>query len=450
MTKSNTCLTVCLIFIGGLFVVSVFEISPFWGFLFSLPNFAEAETQFDGLVVKEPIVAENSLKLVVQKTDEQKSKILIITEKYPHYNYGDKLGIIGFRKKPENFAQFDYQGYLAKNDIYSVIYYPKIKLESINNGSFLLRTLFNFKNSVKNNIERIMPRPEVAVLEALELGDKGGLSDEFKEKLNLTGTRHIVAISGMHIVILSNILMFILIGLGFWRGQAFYFTLGLLTLFIIMIGAPASAVRAGVMGGVLLLSRKIGRLSSSGRAIVFVATIMLIINPLLLKFDIGFQLSFLAALGIIYIKPIFDERMNKILPDRFNSWLRKGKFRKEMKGAAIMTLAAQFSTLPILVYNFGRISFISLLANILIVPAIPYIMGAGLIFSLIAVISPFLGLILIWPMWFMLAFITKLVNLLSKIPFAAYEIFNVHWAWLVAYYILLTSFTIWRKNKTLI
>lgn len=111
-----------------------------------------------------------------------------------------------------------------------------------------------------------------------------------------------------------------------------------------------------------------------------------------------------------------------------------------------MTLAAQIATLPILVYNFGRISLISPLANILIVPALPYIMGAGFIFSLASIIWIGLGKILIWPVWFFFAYITKLVELLSNIPFAAREISNVHWIWLVAYYILLIGFLWWYKR----
>ena len=230
--------------------------------------------------------------------------------------------------------------------------------------------------------------------------------------------------------------MLLLIGLGLWRGQAFYFALAILVLFIIMIGAPASAVRAGIMGGILLFAQKIGRLNNSGRAVVFAGAVMLALNPLLLKFDVGFQLSFLAVLGIIYLKPIFDKWLNKILPQKFNA-----------KSVITMTFAAQIGTLPILIYNFGRISFISPLTNVLIVPALPYVMGAGFIFSLASVLWLGLGKILIWPTWFFFAYVTKLVEWLSKIPFAAKEISDVHWGWLVGYYILLVGWLIWYKKK---
>ena len=435
MTKSNILLVICLVFIGGLFVVSVFEISPIWGFLYSSKDHSDEKISFVGYMAKEPDQRSSNTKLTIQT---EQGKVLVTTRRYPEYKYGDELKITGTLKAPTIFEDFNYQGYLAKDGIYSVAYYPKIKPTGENQGNFFYKAIYSFKDKIKQAVEKIMPLPEVAILEALTLGNKRSLTEGLKNQLNITGTRHIVAISGMHIIILVKALMIILIGIGLWRGQAFYFTLGILVLFIVMIGAPASAVRAGIMGAILLFAEKIGRLNSSGRAIVFVAAIMLVLNPLLLKFDVGFQLSFLAVLGIIYIKPIFDEWLKKII--------KKEKLPNLFQ-IITMTLAAQIATLPILVYNFGRISFISPLANVLIVPAIPYVMGAGFIFSLASIAWSFLGKILIWPAWFMFAYITKFVELLSKIPFAAKEISNIHWFWLIGYYILLIGFLWWYKRK---
>lgn len=425
MIKSNILLIICLIFIGGLFVVSapVFEEQP------------GEKTIITGYIVKEPDIRSSNTKLTIQTEQE---KILVTTRKYPEYKYGDELIIIGQLETPTVFEDFNYQGYLAKDGIYSVIYYPKIEPTGKNRGNFFYKAIYSFKDKTKQAVEKIMPLPEAAILQALTLGNKKSLTEDLKEQLNITGTRHVTAISGMHIIILIKALMFLLIGIGLWRGQAFYFTLAIIALFIIMVGAPASAVRAGIMGAILLFAEKIGRLNSSGRAIVFVAAIMLALNPLLLRFDVGFQLSFLAVLGIIYIKPIFDEWLKKIIKKEKLPYLVQ---------IVTMTLAAQIATLPILVYNFGRISFISPLANILIVPALPYVMGASFIFSLGAVLWIGLGKILIWPTWFMFAYITKLIEWLSKIPFSAKEISNVHWLWLIAYYILLVGFLWWYKKR---
>ena len=200
-------------------------------------------------------------------------------------------------------------------------------------------------------------------------------------------------------------------------------------------------MRAGIMGAIFLYAQKIGRLSNAGRIMVFAAAIMLIFNPLLLRYDIGFQLSFLAVLGMIYIKPVFDELILK-------------RIRKEELGAILQivttTLAAQIAVLPVLVYNFGKISFISPLTNVLIVPFITILTIIGMIFIGSAIIWGFLGKILLWPAYLGIAYVLKIIDWSSKIPWAAKEIKNVHWGFLISYYIILITI-IWflKRSKKL-
>lgn len=429
MRASNILVFICLVFIMVIFFISPNLLEK------RTPHLSTDEGSFTGKVIKEPDIRSTNTKYTIQT---EQGRVLVTANNYPEYYYGDILEIKGKLKAPMIFEDFNYKNYLAKDKIYSVIYYPEIKILERNKGNFVYQIIFKFKNKIKNSIEKIMPFPEVSILQAITLGYKQILSDETKENLNITGTRHIVAISGMHIMILSQILMFLLIGLGMWRGQAFYFALGILILFIIMVGAPASAIRAGIMGGILLLGQKIGRLSNSGRIIVFAGAIMLAFNPLLLRYDVGFQLSFLAVLGIIYLKPIFDK------------WLEKWQKREEISSIfhiITMTLAAQIACLPILVYNFGRISFISPLANVLIVPTLPFVMGLGLVFNLGIVIWPLIGKILVWPVYIGTTYIIRLTEFLSRLPFSAKEVSNIHWVWLVGYYILLIIGIWFYKRK---
>lgn len=429
MKASNILVVVCSIFIIILFFASPIVFKK------RTPGLDQRQGIFTGKVIKEPDIRSTNTKLTIQ-TDQ--GRILVTVGNYPEYFYGDVLEIKGELEEPMIFEDFNYKNYLAKDRIYSVVYYPEVKVLERNKGNFIYKAIFKFKNKIRDSIEQIMPFPEVSILQAITLGYKQTLSDDLKEILNITGTRHIVAISGMHILILSQILLYLLIGLGLWRGQAFYFVLGILILFIIMVGAPASAIRAGIMAGILLFAQKIGRLSDSGRAVVFAGAIMLVFNPLLLRYDVGFQLSFLAVLGIIYIKPIFDEWFKRII-------------KKEQLGEILqiitMTLAAQIATLAILVYNFGRISFISPLANVLIVPILPIVMGLGLAFNLGTLIWLFFGKILVWPVYIGLTYIVRLTDFFSKLPFAAKEVSNVHWLWLMGYYVLLISWLFWYKRR---
>ena len=431
MKISNIFLITCLIFI-----VVIFFISP--GLIKKIPQQNFEEGVFIGTVIKEPEIKSASQKLTV-KTET--GKTLISTGNYPQYFYGDVLKIKGKLQAPTIFEDFNYKNYLAKNGIHSVIYWPKIEILEKGKGNSIFSVILKFKNKTTDAIEKIMPFPEVSLLEGIIFGNRQIFSENLKEALSITGTSHIVAVSGMNIVIISEILMFVLIALGMWRKQAFWFVLVLIFLFILMIGAPASAVRAGIMGAILLYAQKIGRISNASRVMVFAATIMLVFNPLLLRYDVGFQLSFLAVFGLIYIKPILDELiLKKIKKEELNVIVR----------IITTTLAAQIAVLPVLIYNFGRISFISPLTNILIVPFIMFLTIVGLIFVAGTIILGFLGKILLWPAYLGTAYVLKIIEWFSKISWAAKEVSNVHWGFLIGYYILLIGI-IWffKRSKKL-
>ncbi len=414
-------------------------------------NDANQEVVVRGVVIAEPDKRDERTRIIVEPKQIQfyellnskeseitfekinNGKILITARKYPEYQYGDELKIIGKLKTPKEFEDFNYRGYLAKDEIYSVMYTPKIILLKKDQGNIFYAKILEFKNKLRNSIYENISPPQSAILGAMIFGDKNEISDKWKEKLNIAGVRHITCISGVHIVILSGILMSIGIGLGLWRGQAFYFTIILLAFFIIMVGAPPSAIRAGIMGGLFLFAQKIGRSAVSDRALVFAAVLMLVDNPLLLKFDIGFQLSFLAVFGIICWMPIFQDYM-KIIPIRF------------IRDILAMSFAAQIFTLPILIYNFGYISLVSPIVNLLIVPLLPFVLGFGFLFSLIGIFSSFLAWILSWFCWMMLSYIVIIVNLFSNTIYSSLNL-EISLIWLFVSYLILGCVTYYIKQK---
>ncbi len=478
MTHSKIFLYFCLSFIGGIFISSFFDFTPvimlgflilgiflisiFWrkkkiaiiGFcvLFlvigiwrhqtvqsSVMNYQEQEIILIGIISKEPDIRENIIRLTI-KSDQIDGKVLVTAGRYPKYQYGDELKITGKLKPPTEFNGFNYKDYLAKDGIYSTMYFPEIELLNRKKGqgpsSSIFAKVLDFKNKLRESIEQNLSPPQSAILGAVILGDKQQISKVWQEKLNIAGVRHITCVSGMHIIILSGILMWLGIRLGLWRTQAFYFAIILLIFFIIMIGAPASAVRAGIMGGLLLFAQKIGRISASSRTIIFAATFMLFQNPLLLKSDIGFQLSFLAVMGIIYLMPFFQSLLKKI-PNSDDFSLRD---------IISMTLSAQIFTLPLLIYNFGYISLVSLIANVLIVPIVPFIMISGFIFTISGIIFQPFAWILSWPCWLLLTYLIKIVDFLSQISFASFNL-KISWIWLILLYLILGYITWKLKEK---
>jgi len=385
-----------------------------------------------GLVAKEPDIREKSVKLTV-KVEKINARVLITTNRYPEYQYGDELKITGKLETPLEFEDFNYKDYLKKDGIYSVIDFPKIELIEKNQGNLIYAKILAFKEKLRESIYQNLSPPQGSILGAIILGDKQKISEEWKNKLNIAGVRHITAVSGLHVTVLSSILMTLLLWLGFWRQQAFYFAILIITLFVVMTGLQPSAIRAGIMGSLFLIAQYFGRMSSASRAIFFAGAVMLAQNPLLLKLDVGFQLSFLAMLGIIYLLPVFQNWL------KFIPWL-------QAKSILAMTFSAYLFTLPILIYNFGYISLVAPLVNILIIPLLYWIMIFGFIFASFGIISPIVGWILSFPAWFLLTYLTKVVDFFSKLPWAYKTFENVNLIFLLISYLIL-GFVTWRVQE---
>ena len=486
MTKSNIFLFFCLFFLVGIslssflnfslvallviFILGLILISVFWpdrriaviGFsLFFLAigiwrqqsaemeimgnelrklNGQESEITLVGIVANDPETREKSQQLMINQIKKEdnyffRGKLLVLTSRYPEYHYGDQLEISGQLKSPaEDVAGFNYRNYLKKDRIYSIMSWPEIKIRGENKGKPFLTAIFSLKNRFQESLYQNLSPPQSSILGAILLGDKGRISKEWQQKLNITGVRHITAISGMNVVILAGILIWLGLLFGLRRNQAFYFTVVALIIFVIMTGLQPSAIRAGIMAGLFLYAQKIGRLNSAGRTLVYAATLMLLENPLLLRLDIGFQLSFLATAGIIYLtKPL--ESLLQFVPNPETFKIRE---------LLTMTLAAQIFTLQILIYNFGYISLVAPLTNILIVPLTPCIMGFGFLFILAGVFFPFLGWLFSFPAWLLLTFLIKTVDFFSRSW--AYLSFEIHWLWLVIFYLVLGCF-LYETNR---
>ncbi len=479
MTISQIFFYLCLSFVGGIFVVSFWKIPLFliifflilalflfflsfffksekrqkliiFGFfilffIFGIFRYLFSQYQFyqnplfkaqgkkvviEGIVIKEP-ERKGKIQKIVVKT--KFGKVLINTFPFPKYQYGDKLRIFGKLQSPPIFENFNYREYLKKEGIYSLMNWPKIKIIDKNQGNFIFAFILKIKEKLKISIYKYLPSPQDNLLASMLLGEKKSLPKDLKEKLNITGLRHITAISGLHITILTSILMTILIGVGFWRQQAFWLTLILIAFFIALTGFQPSAIRAGIMGGLFLLAQYLGRYSFSSRSIVFASTLMLFQNPLLLKSDIGFQLSFLAMIGIIHLGEIFRHLLRK-LPNPF-----------QIKEVLIMTISAQIFTFPLLIYHFGYLSFVAPLTNLLIVPFLYWILLFGLIFVIFSLFLPFPTLLAL-PVFSLLSYLLIVVEIFSKLPFAK-KTFHFSFLSLIFIYSILIFITLKLKER---
>lgn len=365
--------------------------------------------------------------------------IRLTSKNYPARNFGEKLEIKCELKTPAEFEDFSYKDYLARYHIYSVCYYPQIQEIQNLELNFWENLYLNFfrpfaqlKQSIQYQFQILFPEPSSSFLSAILIGNKYEISDENLTKFATTGISHVIALSGLHITLLIN---FTFIIFGFLpKKLRIITTCIILVSFALLVGMSASVLRATIMGIIGLIALMNYRQNSSLKAICLAGFFMVLFNPKILLWDVGFQLSFLATTGIILIFPIF-EKFLKFIPAKFN-----------FRSLITLTLVAQISVLPILIYNFHSISIIAPLTNILIIPIIPLIMLFGFFATIISFLFIPLAKIIGIPAYLGIQYIFKIIDFLAQIPYANLEI-NSFSPILIGFYYLFLGGIIWLYQK---
>jgi competence protein ComEC len=346
----------------------------------SLPIPFGEKIAFSGVVQSDPVVAEGVQTMQVMLRVPE-VRVLITTKPYPRFTYGDEVSGTGIIiAPPEN----GYARYLEKERVRGLMKYPSMTQEGVSRRETFQRTLYEVKHTIVRAYERVLPPEEATFLSGLTIGARGTLRDELKTAMQQSGTTHLVALSGYNITILAYVVMSILL-LFSSRRVAFVIATLIIVCFVIMTGAEASVVRAAIVGFLVLVAREMGRGHSMRNIILCAGVMMVLLNPKILVFDVGFQLSFLALLGILYVRPALMMLFRISEQDAsFLSW----------RDNLLTTLAAQLTTLPVLVINFGMFSPISLISNILILEFIPLTMALGFLTAFTSFISYHLSFIL--------------------------------------------------------
>lgn len=345
------------------------------------------KVSFIGVVAEEPAVNIKNVQYVLEAKNlfsplnkKVSQRVLVRAPLYPEYSYGDILKVDCVLETPRNFidSNFRYDRYLSAKNIFSVCRNPKISLIEKNSGGGTMAQILSFKKLISQMTERLWAEPESGLVAGILYGRRDGMDENLKENFNRVGLTHIIAVSGYNISILASVIMLALITVGLARPRAFWIAFIGIILFVVFTGASASAVRAGIMGVMVLIAGRLGRLSRLLPALVLSAVLMLIFNPWLLIWDAGFQLSYLAVLGLMYISPILEKF---ILADK--KWTKPAVFILEI---FITTMSAIIATLPLILFQFGRLSIVAPLVNVLALWIIPYLM----LFGFLAVIFGFI------------------------------------------------------------
>lgn len=362
-----------------------------------------------GLIMANPDQRDTTTRLIV-RLDNYDTKVLVFADNFSDYLYGDQISLVADVVRPSNFLTdrgevFDYQNYLRARGINQVVYRPQLKLISHNNGWRLKGLLFNLRNNFLAKLRESLSEPNAPLAGGLVLGDKSGLGREVEDNFRLAGVSHIVVLSGYNITIIAETVFKFFIWLHLpW---AWLFGIIAIILFVVMVGGEASVVRAGCMGIIALFARQYGRTYDAGVALLFAGFLMVLWNPFLLIFDLGFQLSFLATLGLIYLSPIFDSVFNKIIKKQGN-WFG-------LREIIITTLSAQLAVYPWLLFKLGEVSWIGFVANIFILPIIPLAMFASFLTGLLGFLSSNLSWFIGLPTHFLLTYVIKMAGFFAHL-----------------------------------
>ena len=304
--------------------------------------------------------------LSVREVDGQEvwGKVLLNYKRYPVYKYGDCLRVEGALKDPEVFDGFDYGKYLRRYGVSKVIGNPRF-VEKIGQGEgwIFFEWIFKFKGVVEGRLNDLYKEPHSSFLAGLLLGSRKGIPDHLMEDFNRTGLTHIIAISGYNISLIIVIVGSLFSGLS--RRWRVFASLIFIFVFTVLVGASAAVVRAAVMGGISLGALYFGRQYDVMRGLFVAAFLMNFWNPNIVLYDVGFQLSFLATMGIIKYADVLMGRL-RFLPELFC-----------VRESLAVTFAAQIYVLPLIVWQFGRVSIVSPLANLFVLPLIPWAMLTG-------------------------------------------------------------------------
>lgn len=381
----------------------------------SFAHLYDTSISLEGEVVSAPDIRETNQRITVEiKNNEARTRVLVVAPTYPSVRYGERIRVEGVIERPEPFdvsegRAFAYDKHLQKDGVFAIV--PNGNVEVVSKRAGAVSHTLGFFSDIKTTglsaLSQALPEPHASLAGGLILGGKQGLGKELLDDFIVVGLVHIVVLSGYNVMIVAEFVLR-LCGIVSRRFATIGATVAI-ALFVIIAGAGSASIRAGAMAGIALFARATGRTYDAFRALVVAGLLMIAWNPYTLVYDYGFQLSFIATLGLIFGAPIIEKHF---------SWLGQ-RFMREILSA---TISAQIAVLPLLLYQNGLFSVVALPANIFVLPVVPFAMLASLLALIAGVVLPVVAPIVALPAYVLLSYITSVVEMLSALPLASFSV----------------------------
>ncbi|MCU0496522.1 MAG: ComEC/Rec2 family competence protein [Anaerolineae bacterium] len=404
-----------------------------------------------GTVTRDPDVRDDRVFLHLQ-TDQvffagqaqpTSGYVLVQTPRTEGIRYGDRISATGLLIHPGESDTFSYADYLRRSEVFSIMRNAIITIESRGHGSAFYSALFDLRRDLKTEIARYLPEPHAGLLTGILLGDERGISPELEKAFSVVGVSHIVAISGFNMAVVSGVITLILS--RFTTRKTVIMGIGIVTLiaYTLLVGANAAVVRAAVMSSLLLIGAAINRKTYVPASLSFVALLMSLQNPLVL-WDLSFQLSFFATLGLaLFADPLtfwIDRRLQRRFPEHIA--LRLHQIAEPM----IVTFAALIFTLPLIAIIFNRLSLVVLPINLLVIPVQTALLLLGAVSLFLALILPPIAQIGFWFTMLLLSWTIEIVRLFARLPFAEVS-FSLDPRLVLGFFVVIMGWAIMRATQ---
>lgn len=434
---------ILLFYFSGAFEYTLFDHINTGKFI----DMAGEQVAIKGFICSEPDVRELKINYTI-KVDEItlpsgkrniKGKILLTVLKNNEsviYEYGSRLevkGVISIPKGVRVPGGFDYKGFLARSGISATIFAKNddIALMPGKGGNALVIAGLEIRSRIVGVMEKSLPKEQAALLNGMMIGYTAGMDENMTDAFSDAGLSHVMAVSGMNVAFIVFPLIFLFKKMRVGLKAANFIIIGVLILFVFVTGFSPSVSRAVIMAIIMLVAQIIKRQTDVITSISFAAILLLLFNPYTL-FDIGFQLSFAATLSLIlfykYIKGLLSF---KLIPG----------FISDVLSA---TLAAQIGTIPITAFYFNKISIISLVSNLIVVPIVEIVTIIGAIMAVAGQFSTGLSQLIGYINNTFLTFILYVTKTSSKVPFAVTRVVTPPLYAVLLYYIA-AVFLLWYK-----
>jgi competence protein ComEC len=361
------------------------------------------------------------------------------------WRYGDTVLVEGMLERPPRIDAFDYRLWLAQRGAFVWMPRPDVAMNTGHDPpSLFWRALFAGRDVIRQSVRANVPDPESALLNGILIGDDDLLPDDVFEAFRQTGTAHVISISGFNVGVLVGLVLLLLRRVTHPRRLA-PGLIGLLWLYALFVGGSASVVRAVAMTSVSLIGLLFWRRGFTLNTLCAAIFGACVVSPDYLT-DIGFQLSAAGTLGLV----LFADRLSTPAERWLDQRGLPGLLRKAagaLSEAALVTVAAQLATAPLIALHFGQVSALSLAANALILPIQPPVMTLGLVGALLGALWPAAGAVLCAPAYALCAITISIVRWAADWPLATVAVRGFGVVHLTVYVLTLTAiYAGWRHR----